>query len=136
MVWACFKKYEGDRVRRCLAYEVESTRSRGRAKKTWKGVVDNDLKCLHLHHCKKWRKLIRGKQYHCDMKVETVGDVYILLIWRCLRCWRQDLCRCRTTSLEQSPTQYETMWAVTRPVQPVVTEDIFIRTVRPRRSVN
>jgi len=27
------------------------------------------------------------------------------------------------------------MWAVIRPVQ-AVTEDIFIRTVRPRRSVN
>jgi len=29
----------------------------------------------------------------------------------------------------------KTMWAVIRPVQ-AVTEDIFIRTVRPRRSVN
>jgi len=78
--------------------------------------------------------------------------------------WRQDLCRCRTTSLEQSATQSQTMWAVIRPVQaftcrhrttsleqsaaqsqtmwavirPVqaITQDIFIRTVRPRRSVN
>jgi len=42
---------------------------------------------------------------------------------------------CRTTRLEQSATQYQTMWAVIRKVQ-AVTEDIFIRTVRPRRSVN
>ena len=37
--------------------------------------------------------------------------------------WRQDLCRCRTTSLEQSAAQYQTMWAVIWPVQ-AVTEDI------------
>ena len=49
--------------------------------------------------------------------------------------WRQDLCRRRTTSLEQSAARSQTMWAVIRPVQ-AVTEDIVIRTVRPRRSVN
>jgi len=49
--------------------------------------------------------------------------------------WRQDLCRRRITSLEQSAAQSQTMWAVIRPVQ-AVTEDIFIRKVRPRRSVN
>ena len=32
----------------------------------------------------------------------------------------QDLCRRRTTSLEQSATQSQTMWA-----SPAVTEDIF-----------
>ena len=40
--------------------------------------------------------------------------------------WRQDLCRRRTTSLEQSAAQSQTMWAVIRPVQ-AVAEDIFIR---------
>ena len=49
--------------------------------------------------------------------------------------WRQDLCHCRTTSLEQSAAQSQTMSAVIRPVQ-AVTEDIFIQTVRPQRSVN
>jgi len=44
---------------------------------------------------------------------------------------RLDLCRHRTTSLEQS----QTMWAVIRPVQ-AVTEDIIIRTARARRSLN
>ena len=43
--------------------------------------------------------------------------------------WRQDLCRRRTTSLEQSAAQSQTMWAVIRPVQ-AAAEDIFIRTVR------
>ena len=52
-----------------------------------------------------------------------------------LQFWRQDLCRCRTTSLEQSAAQSQTMWAVIRPIQ-AVTEDIFIRTVSQRRSVN
>jgi len=39
------------------------------------------------------------------------------------------------SSLEQSAAQSQTMWAVIWPVQ-AVTEDAFIRTVRPRRSVN
>jgi len=46
-----------------LIYEVESTRLRGRPKKSWKEVVDSDLKCLHLHAL---RKLIRSKQSHSD----------------------------------------------------------------------
>jgi len=49
--------------------------------------------------------------------------------------WRQDLCRRRTTSLEQSAAQSQTKRVVIRPVQ-AVTQDIFIRTVKPRRSVN
>ena len=46
-----------------------------------------------------------------------------------------DICRSRTTSLEQLPPNLTTMWAVIRPVH-AVTEDSNIRTVRPRRSVN
>jgi len=38
------------------------------------------------------------------------------------------------TSLPRA-ARSQTMWAVIRPVQ-AVTEDIFIRTVRPRRTVN
>jgi len=49
--------------------------------------------------------------------------------------WRQDLYRHRTASLEQSAAQSQTMCAVIRPVQ-AITEDIFIWTVRQRRSVN
>jgi len=49
--------------------------------------------------------------------------------------FRQDLCCCRTKSLEQSDAQSQTMWAVIRPVQ-AATEDIFIWTVRPWHSVN
>jgi len=42
------RKDDDDWVRRCLAYAVEDARPRGRPKKTWKEVVDSDLKCLHL----------------------------------------------------------------------------------------
>ena len=49
--------------------------------------------------------------------------------------WRQDLCRRRTTGLEQSAAQSQTMWAVIQSVQ-MVAEDIFIRKVRAQRSVN
>ena len=44
-------------------------------------------------------------------------------------------CHRRTTSLEQSAAQSQTMWAVMRPVL-LATEDIFIQTVRARHSVN
>jgi len=40
-----------------------------------------------------------------------------------------------TTSLEQSAAQSQTTWGVIRPVQ-VVTEHVFIRTVRPQHTVN
>ena len=63
------------------------------------------------------------------------------LVWKCSQThcdiwlgWTY-LFRRRTTSLEQSAAQSQTMWAVIRPVQ-AVTEDIFIQTVRPRCSVN
>jgi len=49
--------------------------------------------------------------------------------------WREDLCCRRTTSLEQSATQSQYVRAVIWPVL-AVTKDIFIRTVRPWRSVN
>ena len=39
--------------------------------------------------------------------------------------WRQDLYRRRTTSLEQSAAQFQTMWLSVQ----AVTEDIFIQTV-------
>jgi len=37
--------------------------------------------------------------------------------------WRWDLCCCKTTSLELSAAQSQTVWAVTRPL-PAVAEDI------------
>ena len=53
----------------------EGTRLSG---KTWKEVVDSDLKCLHLHASdapdhKKWRKLMRGKQSQSDDKTGDSG---------------------------------------------------------------
>jgi len=58
------------------AYEVESVRPRGRPKKTWPEVVQNDLGSLYLDKFvvfdrKKWRKLIRGRQVSGD---ESCGD--------------------------------------------------------------
>ena len=54
-----------------VRYEIEGAQLRGRPMKTWKEVDDNDLKCLQMCasdalDCKKWRKLIRGKQSHSD----------------------------------------------------------------------
>ena len=75
---------------------------------------------------------------------EPVSD-WDNLQWRSPRClsyaqhfWTfgdRTFCRRRTTSLKQSAAQSQTTRAVIRPVQ-AVAEDIFIRTVWPRRSVN
>ena len=45
--------------------------TRGRRKKTWHEVVENDVKSLHQDKFgtigrKKWRKLIRGRQVRGD----------------------------------------------------------------------
>jgi len=63
-----------------------------------------------------------------DFLVLKSGDGEITRTAWALEIRRQDLC------LEQSAAQSQTMWAVIRQVQ-TVTEDISIRTVRPRRSV-
>ena len=86
------------------------------------------------------------KFHHCSSVYRswcrsTCGNVIIAMSHLAGFCqsdaeqfWRQDFCRPRTTSLEQSAAQSQTMWAVIRTVQ-VVTEDIFIQTLRPQCNV-
>ena len=63
------------------------------------------------------------------------ADIGTLVVSWTQQFWRQDLCRCRTTSLEQSASKSQTMWFVIQPVQ-AVTEDIFNWTVRSWCNVN
>jgi len=42
MVWACAAKTDNDWVKKSIEYEVEGTRPRGRAKKTWREIVIRD----------------------------------------------------------------------------------------------
>jgi len=42
MVWARFKKGQERLVEKCLDYEVEGVRYRGKPKKTWSEVTEKD----------------------------------------------------------------------------------------------
>jgi len=61
----CCKK-KSDWVKKCLEYEVEGARPRGRPKKTWKEVVQKDCKVHKLNREDamdriRWRKQIKGE---------------------------------------------------------------------------
>ena len=44
MVWACVVKRRQDWVKKkCMEYEVEGSRSRGRPKRTWREVVQKKI---------------------------------------------------------------------------------------------
>jgi len=52
-------------VKKCITFEVEGARQRGRPRKTWKEVVDKDVDDLHIKasdavDCSKWRRIIKG----------------------------------------------------------------------------
>jgi len=49
MIWGHdLRNDEADSVTRYVAYAAEGTQLGDGPKKTWKEVVDNDSKCLHL----------------------------------------------------------------------------------------
>jgi len=58
------RKDDDDWVKKCMGYEVEGSRPRGRPKKTWKEVVREDCQARMLNkedamdRCK-WRKVIK-----------------------------------------------------------------------------
>jgi len=54
---------DNDWVKKCMEYEVEGTRPRGRPKKTWREIVEKDCKARGLNRedvmdCSRWRKQI------------------------------------------------------------------------------
>jgi len=58
------RKDDDDWVKKCMEYEVQGPRSRGRAKRTWREVVREDRQARYMNkedamdHCK-WRKMIK-----------------------------------------------------------------------------
>jgi len=55
---------DDDWVRKCIEYEVEGPRPRGRPKRTWREVVEKDCQARTLNEedaidRSKWRKLIK-----------------------------------------------------------------------------
>jgi len=58
------RKEDNDWVKKCMEYQVEGSRPRGRPKRTWRGVVKKDCQARKLNtedamDRSKWRKLIR-----------------------------------------------------------------------------
>jgi len=58
------RKEDTDWVKKCMEYEVESSRPRGRAKRTWREVMQKDCEALNLNredaiNCSRWKKLIK-----------------------------------------------------------------------------
>jgi len=59
------RKDDNDWVRRCITWEVEGIRLRGRPKKSWWDCVKNDMESLGLsqkdaQYRNKWRMRIKG----------------------------------------------------------------------------
>jgi len=55
---------DDDWAKKCMEYEVEGPRPRGRPKRTWREVVREDCQAYKLNtedavDCSKWRKLIK-----------------------------------------------------------------------------
>jgi len=53
-----------DWVKKCMEYEVEGSRPRGRPKRTWREVVENDCQARKLNKedavdHSRWRKLVK-----------------------------------------------------------------------------
>jgi len=58
------QKEDSNWVKKCMEYEVEGVRPRGRPKKTWTKVVQKNCQACELHRedatdCNRWRKQIR-----------------------------------------------------------------------------
>jgi len=58
------RKVDNDWVKKCMEYEVEGTRPRGRPKKTWREIVEKECQVRKLNKedaivRKRWRKQIR-----------------------------------------------------------------------------
>jgi len=58
------RKEDDDWVKKCMEYEVEDTRPRGRPKKTWREIVENDCQARGLNRKDamdriRWKKQIR-----------------------------------------------------------------------------
>ena len=69
MVSACVaKKEDNDWVKKCMEYEAEGTRPRGRPKRTWREVVEKDCQARKLNKDdavdhSRWRKLIKDVRW-------------------------------------------------------------------------
>jgi len=62
--WHVLRKEDTDWVKKCMEYDVEGSRPRGRPKSTWKEVVHEDCQARNLNKGDaidrgRWKKLIK-----------------------------------------------------------------------------
>jgi len=91
------QKEDNDRVKKCMEYEVEGARPRGRPKKTWREIVEKDCEAhkLNREHTIdriRWMKQIRDPQV---WPVMNLGETFVScnklasfiilcsIIWKC-----------------------------------------------------
>jgi len=65
------RKDDSEWVKKCMDFVVEGVRPRVKPKRTWKEVVEGDMKSLKLSKedafvRSKWRRLIRGTEENSD----------------------------------------------------------------------
>jgi len=58
------QKEDNDWMKKCMEYEVEGIRPRGRSRKTWRKIVEEDCQARKLNRedvmdCNRWRKQIK-----------------------------------------------------------------------------
>jgi len=49
MVWACVAKRNNNLVKKCMEYQVNDSRPRGRPERTWREVVQKDYQAQKLN---------------------------------------------------------------------------------------
>ena len=78
MISTCVRKEDNDWVTKCMEYEVEGSRPRGRPKRTWLEVVQRDCQARGLSKDDggRWRKMIRmvDEQERCKW-VNVYSDI-------------------------------------------------------------
>jgi len=60
IVWACVAKKDNDWVKKCIEYEVDGSRPRGRPKRTWTEVEQKDCRAHKPNredaiNCSRWK---------------------------------------------------------------------------------
>ena len=64
------RKEDTDWVKKCIEYEVEGSRPRGRSKRTWKEVVQKDCQARNLNYGS-WQMEEADKDW---MMIRMVGE--------------------------------------------------------------
>jgi len=73
------RKEDNDWVKKCMEYEVEGTRPRGRPKKTWREIVEKDCRTRGLYtedgmDRSRWRKQIGMIDNHDECEWVNVSS--------------------------------------------------------------